>query len=115
MLRTLILDETGFIVSAELVVVFTLVFCGTVVGSTVVRDSVVHEMHDASEAIGAVSQTYNVTGLQKRRDHHGFHARISGFGFNDTSDDCDCIGIEFDCVAGKDDPSKLNNPEGSNW
>jgi len=114
MLRTLINDESGFVVTAEILVVFTLIFCATVVGFAVVRDSLVHEIHDVSEAIGAVSQSYNVTGLRKARNNGNFHARCSGFGFNDRADDCDCKGITLTSVAGKDDPSVLNNPEAHN-
>jgi hypothetical protein len=114
MLRTLFNDENGIVISAELVVVFTLIFCASVVGFAVIRDSLVQEMHDVSEAIGAVSQSYNVTGLRKARSNGNYHARCSGFGFNDRSDDCDCQGITFTTVGGKNDPSVSNLPEGTN-
>jgi len=112
MLSTFINDDSGFIISAELAVVITLIFCAAVVGSAVIRDSLVHELHDVSEAIGAVSQSYNVTGLQKPRNGEGYHGRCSGFGFNDNADACDCDGITLSSVAGKDDPSLQNRPEG---
>lgn len=112
MLNTFIHDESGFIISAELAVVITLVFCAAVVGAAVIRDSLAHELHDVSEAIGAVSQSYNITGIQKPRNNERFHARCSGFGFNDNADACDCDGITLSSVAGKDDPSLLNLPEG---
>ena len=114
MLRTLFNDENGFVVSAEILVIFTLIFCAAVVGFAVIRDSLVHEMHDVSEAIGAVSQSYNVTGLRKARNDGNYHARCSGFGFNDRADNCDCVGITLTSVAGKDDQSVLNKPEGHN-
>ena len=106
-------DESGFLVASEMVLIFTLVFCGVVVGFASVRDSLVHEVHDVSEAIGAVSQSYNVTGIRKGKDN-GVHAECSGFGFNDRADDCDCKGIILASVCGKDDPSPSNNPEGTN-
>jgi hypothetical protein len=114
LITKLINDENGFLISTELIVIFTLMLCGTVVGFAVIRDSLVMELHDASEAIGAVSQSYNVTGIRKARDNGNYHARCSGFGFNDNSDDCDCKGITLGSVCGKDDPSTLNNPEGTN-
>ena len=86
MLRTLMLDESGFVVSAEILVIFTLIFCAVVVGFAAIRDSLVQEMHDVSEAIGAVSQSYNVTGLRKARSNGNYHARCSGFGFNDHAE-----------------------------
>ena len=81
MLRTLFNDENGIVISAELLVVFTLILCASVVGFAAIRDSRVQEMHDVSEAIGAVSQSYNATGLRKARSNGNFHARCSGFGF----------------------------------
>ena len=106
-------DESGFLYSAEMLLVFTLVFCGVVVGFASVRDSLVFELHDVSESVGAVSQSYNVTGIRKAKGV-GDHARCSGFGFNDNQDDCDCKGIVLGSVGGKNDPSSLNNPEGTN-
>lgn len=114
MLRTLINDESGFVVTAEILVIFTLIFCATVVGFAVIKDSLAHELHDVSEAIGSVSQSYNVVGLRKARSNGNYHAQCSGFGFNDAADDCDCVGLTLTSVAGKDDPSVLNNPEAHN-
>lgn len=119
-LNTLLNDEAGFIISAELVLVMTIGVLAMVVGLTAVRDAVSHELNDLSHAFGAVSQSYAVTGLQKGRggnygsDHcHGggaTHGFVQGFGFNDNADDCDCHVIELIDVAGKDDPS-MGAPE----
>ena len=57
-------DESGFLISAELVLVFSLVFCAVAVGISVVKDSLAAELHDVAEAIGAVNQSYVTTGLQ---------------------------------------------------
>jgi hypothetical protein len=103
----LLSDQTGFVVSAEVMVIVTLLFCATVVGYAVVRDALVQELGDIGEMVGSVSQSYNVTGIQKRKND-GFHARCSGFGFNDNSDACDCQGItigDANSVAGKVDPN----------
>ena len=104
-LRRLHEDEAGFIISAELVLVMTIGVLAMVVGLTAVRDSVTHEMNDISHAVGAVSQSYNVTGLHKGRDNGWGHACLKGFGFNDSTDECDCHVIELVDVCGKDDPS----------
>jgi len=101
-------DEAGFIISAELVLVMTIGVLSMVVGLAAVRDSVVHELNDVSHAVGAVSQSYGVSGLQKSSggyDDCGTHAYIEGFGFNDNADECDCNVIELLDVYGKDDPS----------
>jgi len=78
-----------------------------VVGLTAVRDAVTHELNDISHAFGTVSQSYNVTGLRKGRDDcsGGSHGYIEGFGFNDSTDECDCHVVELVDVCGKDDPS----------
>ena len=112
MIRTLLQEESGFILSGEFLVIMTVVFCGVVVGFVSIRDSLVGELHDVSEAIGSVSQSYNVGGIRKARDNGNYHAKCSGFGFNDDADDCDCSGISFPTVTGKNDPSNLNSPEG---
>ncbi|NQV26729.1 MAG: hypothetical protein HQ518_20445 [Rhodopirellula sp.] len=107
--KALFNDEAGFIISAELVLVMTIGVLAMVVGLTAVRDSVTHEMNDLSHAFGTVSQSYNVTGLQKGRGHHGTHAYVRGFGFNDHADECDCHVITLVDVCGKDDPSQGRN------
>jgi hypothetical protein len=104
--RLLAGDEAGFIISAELVLVMTIAVLGMVVGLTAVRDSVANELNDLSHAFGAVSQSYHVSGLSKERCSWGSHASISGFGFNDRADDCDCKPIDLIDVAGKQDSSQ---------
>jgi len=105
MLRKFFNDEAGFIVSAELMLVITLMFCCAAVGWAAVRDALVNELNDVSHAIGSVSQTYNVTGFQKAKDLGKPHGSCTGFGFNDDADECDCKIIEYVDVCGKDDPS----------
>ena len=114
MMRNLFNDEAGFLISAELVLIFTLVFCAVAVGFAVVRDALVYELGDVAEAIGALDQSYNFRGIRAELESDGNHAECSGSGFNDEEDDCDCKGIELFSVCGKDDPSPLNNDEGSN-
>ena len=113
MLRKLMNGEAGFIVSAELVLVFTLCFCCVAVGMAVVRDALVHELGDVGEAIGALDQSYNFRSLTAERnaDGAGNHASCKGSGFRDEADDCDCKGIVLGTVCGKEDPSGLNTPE----
>jgi hypothetical protein len=113
MLRNLLNDEAGFLVSAELVLIFTLVFCAVAVGVSVVRDSLVQELGDVAEAVGALNQSYNFRGIDASLEGAGSHATCSGSGFNDEADDCDCKGIALVSVCGKDDPSALNRAEGS--
>lgn len=115
MMLKLLNDEAGFLISSELVLIMTLVFCGVAVGGAVVRDALAQELGDIAEAIGALDQSYNFRGLKAKLDRHGNHAKCAGSGFNDEADECDCKGIKLVSVEGKDDPSTLDNPEGSNW
>ena len=108
MIKMLYHDEAGFLISAEFAVIITLMFCGVAVGFAVIRDSMVAELHDVSEAIGSVNQTYNVTGIRKSRgegDEAPVHGRAAGFGFNDNGDACDCDGIVFTVPTIKIDPA----------
>ncbi len=115
MLRNLMNDEAGFLVSAELVLIFTLVFCAVAVGVSVVRDSLVQELGDVAEAIGALDQSYNYRGIRADLEGAGELTPVcSGSGFNDEEDDCDCKGITLTSVCGKDDPSASNNAEATN-
>jgi hypothetical protein len=116
MLNRLINDENGFIVSAEIVLIFTLVFCAVAVGIAVVRDALVQELGDVAEAIGALNQSYNYAGITAPTSDTNvpFHAACSGSGFNDGADACDCNGIILVTVAGKNDPSGGTTIDGSN-
>lgn len=114
MIRALAIDETGFVVSAELTLIVTLVFTSVAVGIAVVRDAMVTELNDVSEMIGVVSQSYNVTGLRKPKNTGKPHGECSGFGFNDQSDVCDCQPVQFPEVCGKNDPSGTGVDEGKN-
>jgi hypothetical protein len=123
-------DEAGFIISAELVLITTIVVLGMVVGLTAVRDAVTNELNDVAHAFGAVSQTYHVAGLTKNCNNcndiaHSFgtvwhphhvagrtkscnnwcaHASINGFGFNDADDECDSNRISDTDVCRENDP-----------
>ena len=118
MFRKLLNDEAGFIISAELMLVLTLGFTAAAVGAAAIRDALVQELNDVSHMIGAVSQEYNVAGVQKVRNDAAtggerFHGRANGFGFDDDGDDCDCNAIAYTDTDGKDDPSTGDENEGN--
>ena len=113
MLRNLMNDEAGFVISAELVLIFTLTFCAVAVGMAVIRDALVQEMGDIAEAIGALDQSYNYRAINASLENVGNHATCAGSGFNDQEDDCDCKGITLTEVNGKDDPSPNDVDEGN--
>ena len=56
-------DEAGFLISAELVLITTILTLGMVVGLSSVSAAIVHELHDVSRAFGAVNQGYRYSEL----------------------------------------------------
>lgn len=114
-MRKFLNDESGFVVSSELVLVLTIAVLGMVVGLTAVRDSISQELVDLSDAFGAVNQTYNVSGVSKAKNRGKAHAAIGGFGFNDNADDCDCVGLTITDVCGKVDASTGAPNEGNGF
>jgi hypothetical protein len=54
-------DENGFIVSAELVLVGTILVVGMIVGLTELSYGVNEELEDLGSAIGSINQTYYYT------------------------------------------------------
>ena len=61
--RRLLLDESGFILSTESVLLGTLVVLGLIVGLAEVRNAVVQELGDYSQAVAWLSQTYEFTSV----------------------------------------------------
>jgi hypothetical protein len=76
-------DEAGFIISAELVLVATIVVIGLIVGLVSVRNQVVEELVDVGQAIGALSQSYCFGGIYK-----SCMAMTDGTCFTDVVDFC---------------------------
>lgn len=95
--RSLFRDEAGFIVSAELVLVATIVVVGLVVGLAEVQSAVVAELNDVGDAIGSLNQSYYVSGSTSYKGHHGVKASFAGSSFRDTVDSCDNNQCTLDC------------------
>ena len=105
-MRKLFNDEAGFIVSAELVLVLTIGVLGMVVGLASIRDALITEMCDLSNAFGALDQSYDYRSVFKESaGTKGHHAITFGSGFADAGDDCDCKPHTFVDVCGKPDSS----------
>lgn len=96
--RKLSEDESGFLISSELVIVGTVGVLAMVVGLEAVSSAVIQELNDLSGAFGAISQSFNYRSIAKIG-----HARVSGAGFNDRGDFCDCAAITQTEVGGKID------------
>ena len=98
MLKNLWSDESGVIISAELVLVLTIATLAVVVGLTEVAVAVNTELNDISNAFGSLNQSYCVTGFVSICN--GKHkSSVGGSSFVDTVDDCD-TNTTCDLVAG---------------
>jgi Flp pilus assembly pilin Flp len=96
--RRLWSDEAGFVISTELVLVATILVIGMIVGLTELRNQVVEELVDVSQAIGSLSQTYAYTGVGKSGV-----AYTDGSYYNDLVDFCQQstgVGVGFDTAGG---------------
>ena len=91
-------EEVGAIVSAEIMLVATILVIGVIVGLKSVRDSVVTELADVAQALANVSQSYSFSPTS------GHHAYTGGGLFTDGADFCDTAAATNDagnskCVA----------------
>lgn len=77
------LDEDGFIISMELILIASILVIGIMMGLVSVRDGVVSEMSDVAGAIQDVSQTYFFRGIT------GHSASTAGSSWLDRRDWCD--------------------------
>ena len=109
MVRQLLNDEAGFIVSAELVLVATILVIGLIVGLSEIQHAVVQELNDVADAIGEVNQSYAYTGFSAEKSGIGHNATKSvtyGSRFADTTDDCDDNQCALACDTPVAEPNK---------
>ena len=76
-------EETGAILSAEVMLVASILVIGVIAGLASVRDSVTTELADLAQALANVNQSYSFSGTQ---GHHTFNG---GGVFIDNTDFCD--------------------------
>lgn len=99
--QTLLNDDSGFIVSAELVLIATLLVIGLIVGMSQVQHAVNEELNDVAHAIGALNQSYFFTGFQSRKGNSwAKKAQFFGSSFKDNRDACDGGGDGCDISCG---------------
>ena len=76
-------DERGYVVSAELVLISTLLGVGMITGLVSVRNQINQELVDVGQAIGSLSQSYAYGGISKPG-----MAYTDGSYYNDVCDFC---------------------------
>jgi hypothetical protein len=84
-LRRLWNEQDGAILSAEIVLVASILVLGTIVGLASLRDAIVTELADVAQAIANIDQSFSFSSVT------GHHTFTAGSVFNDTLDFCDGI------------------------
>lgn len=90
--------QAGFVINIELVLLFTILVVGILLGLVELRNSVVAELHDTAEAIGALDQTYTFAGTSNADGS----ATTQGSTFDDAEDDSSGFGDTGSGDAGAD-------------
>ena len=101
MIKKLWSDEAGVILSAEIVLVGTILVVGMVVGLVELQSSVVDELNDLGEAIGAINQGYSTASiLAFKQGRTGVNAETFGSQFRDQVDSSDGNECDIVCFTG---------------
>jgi Flp pilus assembly pilin Flp len=90
MLKNFINDESGVILSAELVLVGTILVLGMIVGLVELQCSIIGELSDLSSALGNVDQSFSTSGFISYKASGGVKSRTYGASYYDNVDVCDC-------------------------
>lgn len=93
--RSFIQDETGFIISSELILIVTLIVIGLIGGLSTIRDQLTSELNDLADAASEMNASYSFAGITS----HG--GSTAGTVFSDLPDFCeDDIGPADQSPAG---------------
>lgn len=84
----LVEDESGLILSAELVLILTIAVLGIVVGLVQVQTAVLSEFQDLSLAFSSMNQSYVTPGFHGCRKFWGPISWTAGSGFIDVFEGC---------------------------
>ncbi len=107
MLRDLLREESGFVVSTELVLIATVLVLGLIVGLSEIQHAVVAELNDISDATGNINQSYWYTGFSKEKQGaQGFSSYTRGSAGLDRTDDCDDNQCDIACDVPVDERPK---------
>lgn len=86
LLKKLWKDEGGFVISVELILIVTILVIGLVSGWTMLRDAVLAELADTANSIGAIDESFFVSGANYDA---GDGASSAAFGWQDAQDTAD--------------------------
>ena len=83
-------DDAGVILTAEIVLVATILVIGMIVGLVELQCAVVGELSDLGDAIGNLDQGYVTSGITSFKSRRGIKAQTRGAQYRDGADECDC-------------------------
>lgn len=106
---SLLNDEAGFIVSAELVLIATILVIGLIVGLSEVQHALNAELNDVGEAIGSLNQSYFYSGFSATKMDGSTKSQVAGSAFNDLTDDCDNNQCDISCDYPHPESPKMGN------
>lgn len=90
MVKKLWSDEHGVILSAELVLISTILVLGLITGLVELQCSIVAELSDLASAFGNLDQSYQISGFASSKGNGQFKARTHGASYSDRADTGDC-------------------------
>jgi len=102
MLRQLWRDDNGAILSAELVLLMTLLVIGLVAGIKALNAAVAEELGDVAAAIGNLDQSYYYSGTRFMDGTNGPCAKTQGAAYSDEMDQGDVQTDNAVQVCGQD-------------
>jgi len=85
-------DESGVILSAEIVLIGTILVLGMLVGLVELQCAIVAELSDLSSAFGNLDQSYSTSGFSSYKGGGQLKSRTYGASYRDQADTCDCDG-----------------------
>lgn len=88
-------DDDGVVISAEIVLICTILVLGLIVGMTQFQTSIIAELQDLACAFGNFDQSYQTSGLisfsfKGISNAYSSNARTYGAVYFDRPDACDC-------------------------
>lgn len=100
MIKSLWNDEAGVILSAEIVLIGTILVLGVIVGLVELQSAVVQELGDLGGAFGVINQSYNTSGFRVYKNNGTDNKAITyGFGYADVADECDKQDVAMVCTT----------------
>ena len=92
LVRSLWQDQSGATLSAELILITTILGIGSITGLTTIRDQVTFELADLATAFGSIDQSFSIGAITGTTAGATFS--LAGSVFTDTTDFC------FDTTSG---------------